>query len=348
MADIERELPTENQGMMAVREAIDKIVMLVRVVGVCLLIAFMFSGIRNLEQYEAAAILRFGAVQGPIRENAGLILALPYPIDEVVTFPVRRTQRLVSDTFWTRPTATDGEKAEISPTLRPGRDGYLLFADLGILHVRCTLKYRISRPIEYAFAQKDARRQLKMFLDHALVRTASRLSVATALGDTSRFSLWVTEELKRAIRKQKLGVEIDPVDLSLAWPQQLTEQINAVGQARENAARTLATARVYAEQQQNEAKSRAARIHSEAQTWATRVISRTTADAQTFEKLFPLYQRNQSVLRRVLYQNALRNVMDQVDEVFLLDPDPNNELRLQLPRKAKARQSKKGGKGGKK
>ncbi len=331
-----------NHGITAVRDALNNLLVLLKIAMAALIAAFCMSGIRNLEQYEAAVIFRFGAIHGDAIEEPGLILALPFPIDEIRKVPARRTRIIESDTFWYAVTDDEavGGKAAIPDTLNPETDGYVITADRGLIHVRSKLNYRIHNPIHHIVSHSDVAAALRHILDNAVLKTLSERTMADVLASKTSVSATITERVRDAAADMQLGVAVDPVDLALQWPRQLAGTMNEVVRANQETGRSLAEARIFAANQENEAIGKAAKVTATAMAAATRVVSRAEADAATFKKLYPIYRRNPNVIRSTLYQDRMRKIMANVDEVFIIDKKGNREIRLNLPRKRSQTQNK--------
>lgn len=325
----------KNSGIDAVQDALGGILKIVRVAMIILIFGFCFSGVKSLEQFEKGITLRFGAVQEKIKDDAGMMFAFPYPIDEIVKIPAKRTQTIESTTYWYD--LTDEEKQtgvvkELPKTLKPGVDGYLLTGDHNIVHARCILKYRIHEPLNYSFKFNEIRRFLHVALDNSILKTISSMPIRAIMNDKNRISKTVNTRLQENIDKLHIGVEADPVELQITWPRQLKKSINQISQTSQKYQEDLSAARVYENGEENRATSQASQIRLTAETWATRKTSRAAADADTFEKLYPLYKTNPAVIRQTLYQDRMKKIMANIDEIFILKQSKNREIRINLPR----------------
>ena len=328
----------ENQGVESIKDAVGTIFAVVKIAMVVLIIAFCFSGIGYLEQYEKGILFRFGSMHEDVKEEPGLVLALPYPIDELITVPAKRTQSLESTTFWYK--LSDAEKKtgitdKIPQSLKPQVDGYLITADRNIIHARCTLKYRIRNPVNYSFRSANTEQLIRACLDNVMLKISGKITIDEALKNKNMFAQEVTSILTELLHKMDIGVEIDPVDIRLSWPRQLASDINEVVKVEQKYQQNVAAAKVYAQNQQDFAESQAQKVKFEANTWATRKISRSKADAATFKKMYPLYKKNPNIITRTLYQDRMRKIMANVDEIFIIEQSDNREIRINLQRKEK-------------
>ena len=326
----------QNKGIESIKDAVRVIFVVLKFGMILLIAAFCFSGIKFLEQYEKGILLRFGEINYNVKEEPGMVFTLPYPIDEFIKIPAKRTQTLISKTFWY--TLTDAEKKtgisdHIPASLKPGVDGYLITADHNIIHAQCTLKYRITDPISYTFKTASVENIIRVSLDNVLFKVVSETTVEQALSNKNLLAQNITSVLGNRLQELGIGVELDPVDIQLSWPRQLLDSINAVVTTKQQYEQSLASARVYARSQQDLAESQGYKVKFEANTWATQKISRTIADAETFKKLYPLYKKNPNVIKQTLYQDRMKKIMASAEELFIIEQSDNREIRINLQRK---------------
>jgi regulator of protease activity HflC (stomatin/prohibitin superfamily) len=108
-----------------------------KVIMVVLVVAFLVSGFKTVAPGENALVLRFGAIRtmGPEGNpvlGPGAHWVFPYPIDELVKFPVGQPTGLSIDTFWYSQTRDDilgqGTNPKRPPPekLNPLTEGYCL------------------------------------------------------------------------------------------------------------------------------------------------------------------------------------------------------------------------------
>ena len=223
------DIKSENGNLTALFEAIKGASIVVKILASILVIGFCFSGIANLQQYENAIVLRFGAQSGEVIQEPGLILALPYPFDEIVKVPAKRTQTIESSSFWYK--ISDSERKTgiveaIPENLKTGVDGYLISGDLNLLHLKCNLRYRIVDITDYKFGCENTDASVRLLLDNAILSVISESPIDRIMKDVSSLARSVRENVVTQVRLLNLGIEIDPIDLQVSWPRQLKSNIN--------------------------------------------------------------------------------------------------------------------------
>jgi regulator of protease activity HflC (stomatin/prohibitin superfamily) len=154
-----------------------------RWVVVILLVLFLFSGITKIEPDSVGLLLRFGKLQGAspgeqVRQP-GLLLALPFPIDEVKTVPGKdKEKEVVIDEVWKEL----GETAT-TDTIDPVLEGYCLTGDYSIFQAKLAVKYKVTDPVAFELwmDEKDREALLRDVVLAALVQTLATWTMDDAM-----------------------------------------------------------------------------------------------------------------------------------------------------------------------
>ncbi|MHC5023915.1 MAG: hypothetical protein ACYTGG_08380, partial [Planctomycetota bacterium] len=122
-----------------------------------LVVLFIFSGLKTVEEDESGVLSRWGRIVevGGERSLApGLHYSwLPYPAGEFILFQVSNRATNVGNAFWpdlrgqSREAAL--ERARVSDPMRPGADGYVLTRDGDLAHIRLAARYTVDNPVAY-------------------------------------------------------------------------------------------------------------------------------------------------------------------------------------------------------
>ena len=152
-----------------------------------LVVLFVLSGIKFIDNSEEAVVVRFGKLLPGVRD-AGVLFALPYPVHEALRVSVHEDNVMVIDDHFIALKAEEKDKPLSSvwrSTLDPVKDGALMTSDGGLAHVRWRLVYRIedlmgflrnvadSGTKEDGTGSEDTERLIKAVLDNAAVHAAS-------------------------------------------------------------------------------------------------------------------------------------------------------------------------------
>jgi len=333
----------EAGGVKAFKDALKTTAFLLKVAMVLLLFAFLFSNVKNLEQYEKAVVLRFGVQKGSPISEPGLHFAWPYPIDQVIIVPAGRTQSLSSNSFMFQETRTD----KINEFLKPGVDGYLLTADGNILHCESTLKYQVEDIEKFIFSSakkidgKDGMKKiLRSLLDNSVLKASAKLSLNEAL-DNKELVADSKLILQKSITELELGVRVELLDLKIMVPKQVEASRLDVKNAEQDAARLKSESESYRSKSVDDAESAAGRVRDNADVWAAGLLSRSEADLNTLKKLIVRYRKNPQQIKEMLLRDTMVEVIPKLEEVFLFDSNKQRELRLTIPRKTKRKKEEK-------
>ncbi len=187
---------------------------ILKIIMFVLFVLYLFSNVRRIESHEQAMTLRLGALQPGVKE-AGLVWAFPFPIDEIITLPTRKSNDLVIDsqTFHRRPNEVGRDLSRISrgssQGLNPALDGALLTADAGLVHIRWKVTYKIDDVAKYItniYGRRiEAAEQLiQRTVEKAGVLVASELTADEVI--RTRVD-WVQREMIRLVNQQLTGID---------------------------------------------------------------------------------------------------------------------------------------------
>lgn len=336
-------LMSDDAGSRALSDALQSSFFIVKILMVLLVIGFFLSGMFSVGPQERAVILRFGqplgtgeaALLGP-----GFHWAFPAPIDEKVIIPFSQVQ-VASSTIGWYATTPEQEAARTEPpprpTLNPAVDRYVLTADANILHVRATVRYRITEPLQYIFGFTNTAAIVTNALNNAVLFAAAQFSVDDALTrNVTGFNERIAGRLSQLAEQQKLGIAVEQVTLaSVIPPRQLSERFRAVLDASVRSGNVLNAARSYANEAVSRAQGEAATLVAVAQSDRTRLVEAVQSEAERFKKVLPEYKRNPELFMSLRQGEAVQRVLTNAQERMFLPTRADGKtrsLRLDLGR----------------
>lgn len=335
----------DDSGTQALSDALRSSFAILKIIMVGLVVVFLLSGIKIVEQQNKAILLRFGKPVGEDEKamlGPGLHWAFPYPIDEVVQIPVGQVQTVNSSIGWYATSAANeaaGSEAPAGPSLNPATDGYLLSGDGNIIHARATLRYRITEPgIRYTFAFTDAPALVQNALNNALLYAAASHGVDDILTrDVAGFRDKARARLEQLIALQGLGITVDLIDnMKIIPPRWITTNFDAVSGASVRRSTLLNDAKSYENQTVSKAKGEAAARLNTAEAERTRLVEFVAAEVERFTNNLPAYRSNPDLFVRQHQAETLQRVLAGAqDKIVLPDRSAQGkplELRLQLNR----------------
>jgi membrane protease subunit HflK len=284
------------------------------VIIIAVIILICCSGIRFIKSGESAIILRFGKLVGQTREeqvhDAGLLLAFPYIIDEVITVPTGSIMELSVTTH-----NTDGEMTTYD------KNGYVITGDNNIALITASVKYTVSDPVNYALSVKDPAALINASVSNSMINIAAATTVDAIL--TTGKESFTEDVLKMSQEKldaAQAGVKLTSIELTkVAMPEEVREVYEAVTSANVQASTLIEQARQYRETRIPAAQSEA-RLHiTEAQTYYSNSISGANSDLAEFYGVIDEYGTNPDVVRIRLYNAAMSNILRKIGTIRVVD-----------------------------
>jgi membrane protease subunit HflK len=296
-----------------------------------LFVLFWFSGIQEVEPDQVGLLLRFGRLVGghpadQVREP-GLLLALPFPIDEVIQVPAKQEGEVIINEVW-----KDIEGGATVDRIDPVLEGYCLTGDQNIVQTQLVVKYRISDPIVFRLWTADP----PALLHDLVLASLTQIVSSWRVDDVLRLQREATTEVERAeglsaaVRRaaqQRLDRLHCGMTISAMEFKQLQPPRHVIA-----AFRDVQSAQIDVETQKREAEGFAAREVPKAQAERNSLIQtaaanqntlhgRATEEYSVFEKLHGEYRKNPDLVRNRIYLETLEQVLSNVGKVDLVSPD---------------------------
>ena len=285
---------------------------------------FWCSGITTIGPGEVGLVLRCGRLTGtnPVDQvrQPGLLLALPYPIDEVIRVPVKQEREIAI-------TALRND-ANAQEAAAQGLPGYALSGNQNILEADITLKYRISDPIAYTFANRTPERILRDTVIGAAseviaqwqIDDALRLQRQSEIGP-EKLSSVVLSEAQLLVDKMDLGVELTAVEFREIQP--------PAGVA--GAFQAVQSERIAIETKKREAEGYAARVVPAAEAESNSLIQNATREATDlrtraeeevalFTQVHDEFLRNPGLVWNRLHLETIEGLMQAGSQFRFVDP----------------------------
>jgi len=170
-----------------------------------LVVLYVFSGVTFLQPNEQAVVARLGEILEEVHDP-GMLLAWPYPIDEVIRLPVKEASELLIQSHMLH--LDDEEKSRglrfvhrgPGTGLDPVLDGALLTADKGLVHVSWVITYKIDDLADYIRNLKGRKREAAEDILTVLIENAA-IHVAAGLKAENVYRKQV-EHLRNEVRKR--------------------------------------------------------------------------------------------------------------------------------------------------
>ncbi len=299
------------------------------------------AGYFSVEPQEAVIVTRFGKIVGTY--TSGGHWFMPFPVSQFIR--VQTSQQLLEIDF---AAAAAGNPEQVSESLEPGRDNYIITGDANIIHSSWTVAYRVNDPEKYylnlltpqlpvvngkvmpddEFTDADGMvgtrgpvTFLRNLFRQAVISVTARCKVDDILTkDQNKYSEEVYAEFSRMVAAHDCGLEIINVGLNRIYPPANTKAAFEEVTAADNAsAAMIKEAETYAEIQKNDAAAKSVAIKAAAEIYKKRVIAKLNAQMTYFENIRK--QNNNGALVMALYTDMLREIAPGISsDKFVLGP----------------------------
>ncbi|HTI68749.1 MAG TPA: protease modulator HflK [Candidatus Limnocylindria bacterium] len=331
-------VPTDDASNQALSEALNSSFLLIKLLGVAMLAALVFSCYFTVNPNEVAVILRFGSPVGTGREvirTNGLYFRLPSPIDEVVRIKVGELQTVVATNAWFGVSADgDGAKPAPMPQLNPAIDGHVITSDGNIMHVKATMKYRVTDPLAYTFRFANITNLIVNALNNSVQWAGVRFKADDLIyKNPAGFRLAIRDRVVSVCDRAGYGIVVDNVDVNQTAPGAVKDAFDQVQSADQEKDKKIKEAQGEYERITREAGGTTNRIIAEARSGAEALVQGVEADVRFFQDQLPAYRKNEALFRRLRLTEVTSTILTNSQRKFFLprrgDGVPR-ELRLNL------------------
>ncbi len=296
------------------------------------LLAYLATGVAQVEKDERAVVRRFGRVVA--RPGPGLWVGLPWGFDRVDRVQTRTVRQL--------PVGFSQEEASDAPGTPAGQ---LLTGDQNLINVKLVVEYAIDDrdgELDQYVLHRD---QVDAVLGRATETLASEWvgarRVDAVLSGRASLVAWVSARLPERIAAAKLGIVVQQVSVEfLSAPEEVRDSFEAVNQAQTAIRTRLNQAEQEAQRLTSEAEGLKLKLASETEAYREEKLKQATADAEAFNLRLAQYQRLASTnpdLLAALWREEMAKLLGTVKangRIELLDDvlGPNGlELNQFLP-----------------
>jgi membrane protease subunit HflK len=280
-----------------------------------LLILFLGSGIRQVSTEGVGLLLRFGRLQARPHEP-GLLLALPYPVDQVIQVPTRQEGEVEIQEVWKQLSSIVGQE-KIDPTV----EGYCLTGDQNIVQASLVAKYRIVDPVRYQlhFAQPEG------LVHETVVAATTRTIAAWGVDDVLRLQQTagggsgVPESLALAVQQraqQRLdalgaGMRILAVEFQeIHPPRHVVAAFRDVQSAKIEMEKVKREAEGFRDSEIPQAKAKKNSMVQQAVAYQNSLAARASEELAVFRELYLEYEKNPDLVRRRILMETFEEVIE--------------------------------------
>ncbi len=296
-----------------------------------LFVLFWFSGIQEIDPDQVGLLLRFGKLYGRSAaaqvHEPGLLLALPYPIDQVIQVPAKQEGEVVVNEVW-----KDIEGAATLDRIDPVLEGYCLTGDQNIVQAQIVVKYRISDPVAFQLRTADPPAILHDIVLASLTQIVSNWKVddvlrlqraATSGGDqTEGLAAAVRSRAQQRLDRLDCGMTISAMEFKqLQPPRHVIAAFRDVQSAQIDVETKKREAEGFASREVPKAQAERNSLIQNAAACQNTLQARASEEYSVFQQLHSEYQKNPGLVRNRIYLETLEQVLASVGKVDLVSPE---------------------------
>ena len=295
---------------------------LIAILGI-LILACLATSFYTVDADEIAVVLMFG--KSVRQAEPGLHFKLPLGIERAINVPVRK---VFKEEFGFR-TLRAGVRTQYD-TRDFSEESLLLTGDLSIADVEWVVQYKIKDPKSFLFSVRNPQRALRDLSESVMSRVVGDRTVTEVLTiGRIEIAAEVEQHLQQLLDLYQTGLDVATVTLQdVNPPETVKAAFNAVNEAKQEKERLINEAWRDYNQSVPKSKGLAAQQISEAQGYALKRVNEAQGDADRFKAIRSEYQKAKEVTRRRLYLEAMKEILPQVKEIYVIDSKTNLPIPL--------------------
>ncbi|MBN2565272.1 MAG: FtsH protease activity modulator HflK [Candidatus Eisenbacteria bacterium] len=301
-----------------------------RWVGIVLLaIILLATTFYSVATDEVGVVKRLGAYTRTV--PSGLHLKLPFAFEKVHKV---RVKYVFKEEF-----GFATERPGVRTVYRRGdfsAESLMLTGDLNAAVVEWIVQYRISDPVQYLFRVRGVPETLRDVAEAAMRQIVGDRSVTEVLTIGRREVADQAQLVMQEILDQyETGIQVETVNLKdVNPPDPVKPSFNEVNEAKQEKERLINEAWSEYNKAIPAAEGEAQRVISDAEGYALARVNRAEGDAQRFVAVWREYSKAKDVTKRRLYLETMTELLPNVPDKFIVDPELRNLIPLlQLDKK---------------
>ena len=278
-----------------------------------------------VDQTEQAVVLRFGKfhrIAGP-----GLQFKLPLGIEQNYNVP---TQRILNMTFGFRGDRT-ATGAGITAGYHP-EESIMLTGDLNIIDVEWIIQYRISDARAWLFNVREKDTTIRDISQSVVNKLVGDLAILDVIGpERTNIERMAQQDMQNSFDNYGLGITITTVRLRNIVPPkgEVQDAFEDVNRAIQDMNRLVNEGKEAYNRAIPRAQGEAAQLVQESEGYASQRVNTARGDVARFISVYDAYSISKDVTRTRLYIEAMEEVFEKSEELYLIDRTLDNFLPLQ-------------------
>ena len=301
---------------------------------VFVLLIFLPSLFFSVQPDEDAVIQRFGKFVRTV--GPGLHFKFPMGVERATKV---RTRTIHKQEFGFATIQADVRSTYQREGGQLQDESIMLTGDLNVADVEWIVQYRITDPKAYLFNVRHVEQNIRDLSESVARRIVGDREVTEVL---TYGRMEIEEEVRKGLQEildyYQTGIQLVTVKLQdVNPPDPVKPSFNEVNAAKQEADQVINDAWKNYNKIIPEAKGKAGKTIADAEGYAIERVNKAKGDAKRFTELYEAYRQSPEVTRKRLYLEALQEVIKNVNDIYVVDPELKSIVPLlQLP----------GGKGG--
>jgi len=288
-----------------------------------ILIWIAFTSVYTVGVDEVGVIQRLGKY---VRTTTpGLHFKLPRGIENLTKVKVKY---VYTEEFGLR-TLQAGIKTEYASGKRYLNESLMLTGDLNTAVVPWIVQFRIDDPYQYMFKVRNVPLTLRDMSESVVRMVVGDRSINEVISKRKEIADEVRIKLQQALTESETGLKLVNVELKKTnVPEPVQASFNEVNQAVQEKERLIYQAKEEYNKIIPKARGEAEQTIKGAEGYALDRVNRAKGDASRFLALYKEYSKAKDVTRRRLYLEAMNQVLPNVGNKYIIDPDQQGLLPL--------------------
>ncbi|MCQ8180180.1 FtsH protease activity modulator HflK [Methylomonas sp. SURF-1] len=270
-------------------------------------------------------VLRFGEFIEKV--PSGLHAKLPFGIDEVITVPTQRQQKL--EFGFATPGFTNPDQAGEEPELERA----MVTGDLNSALVEWIVQYRITDPEKYLFDVRDPGLTLRDISEAAMREVVGDRTVDEIITiGRQEIEETVLARVRELAERYRLGVTINQVQLkNVNPPEPVQPSFNEVNRAQQDRENVINLANGEYNKAVPKARGEADQRIRAAEGYRFKRINEAEGDVTAFNQVLEQYLKAPEVTRARIYLETMAEVLPQAKQQIIVDDSVQQILPLLAP-----------------
>jgi membrane protease subunit HflK len=297
---------------------------------VLLVVAGGYASVYTVAPEETGVIQRFGRyvrVTGP-----GLHFKLPFGIE---TIRKVKTGRNFQMEFGYR-TIEAGVRSRFTERGYE-EESLMLSGDLNVVDLQWTVQYKIGDPKDFLFQVKDVDSAIRDMSESVMRRVVgNRLFDFVLTVGRAEIADRVKVEMQKVLDSYRTGIQVVNVKMQNVTPPGPVEPaFNEVNEAEQEREAKINQAQAAYNREIPKAKGSALQTISKAEGYALERVNLAQGEANRFLDVLKEYRLAKDVTKRRLYLESMNQLLDKVDEIYVIDADQKGLVPLLSPESAR-------------